>query len=89
MNQENDALELIKKAQLDNPATASKPTPYRSGHPIDSILNIDMPINEQQHLNKILQKYVGSLNWLSCQTRPDLASREDGEEDENAMSREE
>jgi hypothetical protein len=74
MSQENDALELIIKAHLDHPSTASKDTPYRSGHPVDSVPDVDMPINERAILNKILQEYVGSLNWLSCQTRPDLAT---------------
>ena len=45
MSQQSDALKLIIKAQLDSPATASKPTPYRSGHPVDSVPDIDMPIN--------------------------------------------
>ena len=74
MNQKNDAIDLIIRAQLDDPATASKPTPYRSGHPVDSVPDIDLPIHERQALNKALQEYVGSLNWLSCQTRPDLAT---------------
>jgi len=74
MNQENDTRELVKKAQLDQHDTALKPTPYRSGHPVNSIPHVDMPTDERQHFNKILQEYVGSLNWLNCQTRPDLAT---------------
>eukprot|EP00979_Chaetoceros_neogracilis_P017370 scaffold10206_cov280-Chaetoceros_neogracile.AAC.1 len=74
MSQKNDALELIIKAQLDDIATASKDTPYRSGHPVDSVPDIDMPLAERQLLNKLLQEYNGSLNWLSCQTRPDLST---------------
>jgi len=67
-------LELIIKAQLKEIATASKETPYRSGHPVHSVPDIDMPTDERQLLNKLLQEYNGSLNWLSCQTRPDLAT---------------
>ena len=34
-----------------------------------------MPIDERHILNKVLQEYVGSsLNWHSCQTRPDVAT---------------
>ena len=74
MSQQNDALDLIIKAQLDAPATASTKNPYCSGHPVDSVLHVDMPIEDRHILNKLLQEYVGSLNWLSCQTRPDLAT---------------
>ena len=33
-----------------------------------------MPNMEQEKLNKTLQELVGSLNWLSTQTRPDIAT---------------
>ena len=69
MDQKCDALDLIIRAQqLNDPATASKPTPYQSGHPVDSVSDIDLPAHECQALNKSLQEDVGSLNWLRCQT---------------------
>jgi len=70
MNQPNDA----HKAGLAGIFTNSTKTPYCSGHPIDSVLDIDMPPHDQKSLNKTLQEHVGSLNWLSTQTRPDLST---------------
>jgi hypothetical protein len=57
-----------------NSSTNSKPTPYRSGHPVDSIPNEDLPLHEKQRLQKQLQKYTGSFNWLATQTRPDIST---------------
>ena len=74
INQEASADELLRAAGLDGPSTNSKPTPYRSGHPVDSIPDEDLPLYQKQRLQQLLQKYVGSLNWLSTQSRPDLAT---------------
>ena len=74
MNQPADILDLIKKAGLHLPQTNSTPTPYRSGFPVDNIPDIEMSDTERAKLNKTLQEYVGSLNWLSTQTRPDLST---------------
>ena len=74
MNQPNDARELIAKAGLAGIYTNSTKTPYRSGHPVDSVPDIDMAPHDREPLNKILQEYVGSLNWLATQTRPDLST---------------
>ena len=54
MSQQTDALELIIKVQLDAPATASAKTPYRSGHPVDSVPHVDMPIEDRHILNKLI-----------------------------------
>lgn len=74
LDQGHSILNLIAKAGLDKPGTASKKTPYRSGHPVDSIENQEMSEREREKLNKILQEYVGELNWLSTQTRPDIST---------------
>ena len=64
MNQPSDIRDLITKAGLDDPSTITKPTPYHSGHPVDSVPNIPSPPLKQQELNKKLQELVGSLNWI-------------------------
>ena len=74
MNQPSDIRDLITKAGLDEPSVITKPTPYRSGHPVDSIPDVSSPPLKQQELNKQLQELVGSLNWISTQTRPDLST---------------
>ena len=74
MNQPKDISDLIKKAGLDKPQTLTSPTPYRSGYPVDSIPDVDMTTEERDKLNKTLQELVGSMNWLSTQTRPDIAT---------------
>ena len=74
MNQPADIEELIKKAGLHMPESLSAPTPYRSGYAVDTVPDIDMTDNERAKLNKLLQEYVGSLNWLATQTRPDLST---------------
>ena len=74
MNQPTDASDLIQKTNLHNFATKPTPTPYRSGLPIDSVPEIDLPSHERNSLNTTLQELVGSLNWISTQTRPDLST---------------
>ena len=74
MNQPKDIADLIKKAGLDQPQTLVTSTPYRSGYPVDSVPHVDMPQQDSDKLNKLLQELVGSMNWLSTQTRPDIAT---------------
>ena len=73
-NQPADIRDLIKKAGLDMPESLSAETPYRSGYAVDTIPDIEMPDTERVKLNKLLQEYVCSLNWLATQTRPDLST---------------
>ena len=73
MSQEAAIMDLLTEARM-NSSTNSKPTPYRSGHPVDSIPNEDLPLHEKQRLQKQLQKYTGSFNWLATQTRPDIST---------------
>ena len=49
-------------------------TPYRSGYPIDFVPHTTKPLDEQHKFNHTLQKLVGSLTWITNQTRPDLAT---------------
>ena len=74
MNQPADTADLISKAGLASPQTNIPLTPYRSGFPVDIIPHVDIPLPNQEKLNKQLQEYVGSLNWLSNRTRPDTAT---------------
>ena len=74
MNQPSDISDLIAKAGLDDPSTITKPTPYHSGHPVDSIPDVSSPPLKQQESNKKLQELVGYLNWISTQTCPDIST---------------
>ena len=73
MNQPKDIANLICKAGLRHPQTATTQAPYRSGFPINFIPDIDVPTSEREKLNKLLQELAGSMNWLSTQTWPDIA----------------
>ena len=72
MSQETDILDLIHSTKLED--SNSVRTPYRSGYPIDSVAHRAKPLDEQHKVNRTLQKPVGSLNWITNQTRPDLAT---------------
>ena len=64
---------------IANLSQSSKPvlTPYRSGYPVDAILpNPQDPqsSNNKANIQHKMRELVGSLNWLSQGTRPDLAT---------------
>lgn len=64
---------LIELAQLSNDVTTNQPTSYRTGLPVDNVRNKQPPTPEQQaKLQHCLRQLVGSPNWLSQGTRPDL-----------------
>jgi hypothetical protein len=48
-------------------------TPYRSGHPIDSIPLSDENNPDLPRRQKVYQSIVGSINWLASNTHPDVA----------------
>ena len=73
LSQEAFADTLIKSAGLAHDSATTKPSPFRSGLPVDSIPHIPLPPDEVQNIKHQLQSYVGSLNWLAQATRPDLA----------------
>lgn len=74
LNQEAFIDSLVAQTELDGEGVTCPVSPYRSGYPIDKIPkenNISDNIQQRQnHLHRIL---VGSLNWLSTSTRPDIA----------------
>ena len=74
MTQPKDSADLIEKAGLDQPQTKTVQTPYRSGFPVDTIPDMDMSQSDRDKTNKKLQELVGSLNWISTQTRPDIST---------------
>lgn len=70
MSQKSGVLQLVIKAQLHSPATASKTTLYQSGHPIHSVPDIDMTIHKRQVLNKTYKSTFVPLPCLA--TKRDL-----------------
>ena len=74
MGQPVDTNDLIVKAGLDSPHTSIPSIPYRSGYPVNSVPDVEMSLGDREKLNKTLQEYVGSLNWLANQTQPDIAT---------------
>ena len=72
LSQQAFAEQLITNNNL-NDANPTK-TPYRSGHPVDSVPHSKLSTNERQRLSTELKSITGSLLWLSQSTRPDLAT---------------
>ena len=66
--------ELCKTTNLAGNAINTPTSPYRSGLPIDSIPTVEYDEITQQKLTTKLQTIVGSLNWLSVSTRPDIST---------------
>ena len=64
---------LLKLANLDGDAVNPATTPYRHGFPIDSIPKMK-PSPNQAKLTKYYQQLIGSINWLSISTRPDIST---------------
>ena len=74
MNQPKDISELVHKAKkLHHPQTNTPRAPYRSGLQVDLIPDAELPQQDSEKLNKDLEELVDSLNWISTQTRPDIA----------------
>ena len=64
--------QLISNHKLDH-ANPTK-TPYRSGHPVDSVPHSKMSTSDRKKLSSDMKSIVGSLLWLSQGTRPDLST---------------
>ena len=64
---------ILQEHGLNLDSATSSRTPYRSGLPVDSIPSIDMPNDAKNTLSVKFQSLVGSLQWLSSCTRPDIA----------------
>jgi len=73
LSQEAFSENLIQAAGLHHDSTSTVKTPYRSGHPVDSI-KTNSTHQHNHYLEQQMRSYVGSLLWLSQGTRPDLAT---------------
>ena len=65
---------LIYDLGLDPESTSAPKTPYRSGLPIDSIPTVPMPSSDRDKLKLKIQQIMGSLQWISHCTRPDIST---------------
>ena len=55
--------------------TSTKPTPYRSGYPVDKIpIDPTLYPSQLKQAEDTLRSLVGSFNWLALATRPDIAT---------------
>ena len=75
-SQQATSEELIHAAELTDISATTKPTPYRSGYPVNKIKydERDLPQHVKIKLEDTYISLVGSLNWLSTATRPDIAT---------------
>jgi Reverse transcriptase (RNA-dependent DNA polymerase). len=74
LSQSADIHQLLEENNLHTASTITKPTPYRSGHPVDAIPNVAVLPSKQLELETKLRTIIGSLNWISTQTQPDIAT---------------
>jgi hypothetical protein len=64
---------LIDSLNIQSTHTSHYSTPYKSGHCIDSIPHETMSSEARDELRLKYQSLIGSLNWLSTTTCPDLS----------------
>ena len=74
LSQEAFTETLLHQFEYDSETINTKPTPYRSGLPVDAIPDITLPTVKRHELETKLRSIVGSLNWLASATRPDIAT---------------
>ena len=65
---------LAEDLGFDILSTKHPKTPYHSGLPIDSIPSEAMSTADRAQLKLQMQQLMGSLQWLSHFTRPDIAT---------------
>ena len=65
---------LTQELGFDPQSSKHPKTPYRSGLPIDSIPDETMASTTRARLKLQMQQVMGSLQWLSHCTRPDIAT---------------
>jgi hypothetical protein len=74
LTQQSFSETIIESLGLDKASISTFLTPYRLGHPIDSVVHTQMNPEDRDALRLSYQSLVGSLNWLAHTTRPDLAT---------------
>ena len=73
--QQAEATELIHRAGLSNILTKTNKTSYCTGYQVDKIDTIpNLSLSVRGKIEEDLRSYLGSLNWLSMCTRPDLST---------------
>jgi hypothetical protein len=65
---------LLESLGITSDQKSTFTTPYRSGISIDSIPSSAMSVTDRDHLRLQYQSLIGSLNWLSITTRPDIST---------------
>ena len=73
LNQEAFIDTLTQQHELHHAHVNTPLSPYKSGLPVDKIKATTYSPAKQAYLTQTFQSIVGSLNWLSTSTRPDIA----------------
>jgi len=74
LTQQSFTENLLESLGYFSTNTSTFTSPHRSGMSIDSIPSPTMSTTDQDNLRLKYQSLVGSLNWLSHTTRPDLST---------------
>ena len=74
MGQEAFADKILHEYKMEGADIHIPHSPYRSGHPVDSIETHEYDPVKQASLTNQLQSILGSLQWLATCTRPDLST---------------
>jgi hypothetical protein len=64
----------LESLGINSENTSTFTTPYRANISIDSIPSADLSAPDRDNLRLQYQSLVGSLNWLSTSTRPDIST---------------
>jgi deoxyuridine 5'-triphosphate nucleotidohydrolase len=74
MSQEAFVDSLVQSANLDGDGVTEPRTPYRIGYPVDKIPDETYEEQTQIKMTHLYRVLIGSLNWLSVSTRPDIST---------------